>query len=92
MNVDQVTLDIEHVARRAGEQDLRPELLAQSRNEVLQRAEGRLRWRIPPKLVHQAIGRDDLAGPERQEREQRALLPRAEVEPTSQDHDLGGAE
>ena len=52
---------------------------AQLRDVGLYRREGR-RWRlVPPQQVDQPVHRDDMIGLHHQDRQQRALQPRAEI-------------
>ena len=73
--VDGFALEGEPVAGRLRDEDVPPEHLAQRRNGVLERA-GRRRGRaLAPEVGDEPVGGDDLAGPQRERREQRALLP-----------------
>ena len=74
--VERVRLDLDQVAGRTGDEDVRREHLAEVRDvrlEDVDRCLGRL---LAPELVDQAIARDDLVRSGEEERKQRAL-PRA---------------
>ena len=79
-HVEAVGLDLEEVAAGPRLQDvLGTERLPQPRDVHLQ-GFGRVRGRLVPEKLDQAPGRDHLAGMQKQQCEQAALLPAAELD------------
>ena len=76
--VDLVGTDVEHVARRAGVEDVAPQSPTQTSDGVLKRRRRRL-WRLlAPERVDEPVGRDDPSRLEHEDREEPALLRTAE--------------
>lgn len=75
LRVDVIDIDLQHVARGTRDQPLacRTEHVPQTRDEHLDRVDGRGRRSFTPKLVDQLVDRRDLAGVEDQDRQKRAL-------------------
>ena len=76
--VELVRADLEHVARRAGDQGVRAERPAQPPDLDLHDLRGGRRRTFVPETVDQRLGGDDFVRPQQKQREQRALLRTAE--------------
>jgi hypothetical protein len=66
VGVDVVPIDGEYVPRRTRHQQLGAERLAQLGDEVLKRTDGGLGGRRAPELLDETVGRDHLAGSQRE--------------------------
>ena len=80
LQVDRVRIDREPVARRARHQHIRAEKLAQRRDRVLERRPRRPRRMLPPELVDEHVGRDDLVRAQEQRNEHCTLPLSTELE------------
>jgi hypothetical protein len=85
VDVDLVAFEVEEVAGRLCNEQFGAELLSELRDEVLKRAEDRFRRRFSPELVHEPVGRHQLARVQRHERKQGALLLPAQLESAAVD-------
>ena len=74
MQVDLFGSDVQDVAGVLRAHELATERLAEIRDQVLERADRRLRRASGPELLDQAVGRDHLARMEHQQRQEGALL------------------
>jgi hypothetical protein len=70
--VELLRIDAQQISGGLGDDQLRTDRLSQPRDVVLQRGAGGLRWRRPPDLVDQPVGRDDLVRVQQQVCEQGA--------------------
>ena len=70
--VELLRVDAQQISGRLGDDQLRTDRLSQPRDVVLQGGAGGLRWRRPPNLVNQPVGRDDLVRVQQQVCEQGA--------------------
>jgi hypothetical protein len=61
MRVHEPGVQLEHVARRPCNEDVGADQPAKLGNQVLQRADRGLRGRLAPQLLHEAMGRHELA-------------------------------
>ena len=80
MHVELAGGDLQDVAAGPREQHLVAERLAQLRDVALQRLGGGLRRLLAPELLDQALARDELVRPQREDREQLALSAAADDE------------
>jgi hypothetical protein len=78
--VELVRLDAQQVARLARDESPLAELLAQARDVDLDALGRRARRPLRPQVIDQPRSRDDLVRMQQQDREQRALLSRPEVQ------------
>ena len=78
VEVARVGLDLQHVAGRAGDEHAGHEHLAQGGHVDLDELGRGGRRPLAPQLVHDPVARDDLVRAQQQQRQQRALLGRAE--------------
>src|SRR6266508_4171158 len=89
--IESVRLDLDQVARWAGNDHFGAEQLAQLRHEIRERRRRR-RWRLSiPELLDDALGRNNFAGVKKQESEERALLLAAKRERPGLGDDLNGS-
>ena len=88
VDIDRIPRNVEQVTRRASHEHLGTEHLPEVRDEVLERADCRLRRFVAPELVDEPIRRNDLSRAQREEREQGTLLLAAHVEDATVDVDL----
>ena len=90
-DVDLFRSELEHVSGRLGHEDVRVarlEQLPNSRDEAVEGDGCGGRWAFPPQTVEQPIGRDDAVRVEREQGNERALLPAAEREHAFADRHL----
>ena len=92
MHVELIGGDLQDVAAGPGEQHLVAERLAELRDVPLQRLGGGLRRPLAPELLDQALARDELVCPQREDREQFALSAAADDERPIAISDLKWAE
>ena len=90
--IELIRLQADPVAGRARLDRLGAERLAELRDEVLERRRRGRRRLTGPERVDQAVGRDDAAGVEQEQGEQRALLRAAERDHLSVDRHLERAQ
>ena len=76
--IDLGRVGLQHVPGLARDDPVLAELAAQAGDVHMDALGDRGRWRLAPQVVDQALGRDDLARVQQEQREQRALLRSAE--------------
>ena len=76
-------VDSKQVSRRFRHEQVRPELLAKLRDEVLERGRGRSRGLLAPERIDQAIGRDRAARIDEQQGKESPLLRASELNRTA---------
>jgi hypothetical protein len=78
LDVDRAGRHVEHVAGRASDDHIVPERLPELRDVDLDHLARRLGHGSPPEIVDDAIDRDDLTAPQREQREEGTRLPARE--------------
>jgi hypothetical protein len=74
LDIELIGLEAKPIARRAGDHHVRAEELPKLRDEILEGSGRGTRWPLTPQRIYQAVGRDDLAGVQEEQREEGPLL------------------
>ena len=92
VQVELTSLNLEHVARRAGDQLVGLELLAQPGDVDLERLAGGRGCTIPPESIDEGLARDDLVRVQEENGHERALSRPPELEGSAVARDLQRSE